>query len=109
MARQEATATFDNFEVWNKKGEMSVGDKLEGFYIDRQTFTSKFGEGEAYVVLCEDDVKKKVMGQADLRRKFEQIPVGSYVWLEFLGFKETDNGAMREYKVEFDPDKVVEE
>ena len=54
--------------------------------------------------LCEGDVKKKIMGQADIRRKFEQIPVGSYVWVEFTGFKETDNGAMKEYKVEFDPD-----
>ena len=95
MARQEAIASYDNSEVWNKKGEISVGDKLEGFYIEHQTFTSKFGEG---------DVKKKIMGQADIRRKFEQIPVSSYVWVEFTGFKETDNGAMKEYKVEFDPD-----
>lgn len=104
MARQEAIASYDDSEVWNKKGEISVGDKLEGFYIEHQTFTSKFGEGDAYIILCEDDVKKKIMGQADIRRKFEQIPVGSYVWVEFVGFTETKNGAMKEYKVEFDPD-----
>lgn len=104
MARQEAIATYDDSEVWNKKGEIQVGDKLEGFYIEHQTFTSKFGDGDSYIILCEDDKKKKIMGQADIRRKFEQIPVGSYVWVEFIGFKETDNGAMKEYKVEFDPD-----
>lgn len=109
MARQEATAGSTNVPVWNKKGEIKVGDKIEGFYIQHDKFTSNFGEGESFILLCENDEKKKLMGQADIRRKFANIPLNSYVWVEYVGLVETDNGSMKEYKVEFDPEVTFTE
>lgn len=109
MARQEAIATtYEDIPVWNKKGELKIGDKVEGFYIEHQTFTSKFGDGDSYIILKEDDSKAKLMGQADIKRKFASIPEGSYVWVEYKGLVETDNGPMKEYIIEFDPELKAE-
>ena len=108
MARQEAVAG-DSSPVWNKKGEIKIGDKIEGFYIKHDTFTSKYGDGDSFILLCENDEKKKLMGQADIKRKFENIPLGCYVWVEYVGLVETDNGTMKEYKVEFDPELTYTE
>lgn len=100
MARKTAEANI--IETWNKKGELKQGDKLEGRYVRSENFSTKFGEAISFIIVTEEGVELSLMGQANIRAKFKNIPVGSYVWIEYTGIVDTKNGAMKEYQIEFD-------
>lgn len=93
---------YTDLETWNKKGALQQGDALEGYYVDSENFNTKFGEMVIYVIEQLDGTKIKVVGQSDIKGKFNEIPVGSHVWITFTGLTETKNGAMKSYSVEFD-------
>lgn len=93
---------YTDLDTWNKKGELSEGDTLEGYFVDKESFETKFGEMVVYIIEQLDGTKIKITGQSDIKVKFENIPVGSHVWVTFAGLTETKNGAMKTYTVEYD-------
>ena len=108
MAFQEAKGG----NTWNGK-DLKVNDVVEGFYIGSHSYTSNYygqeKENIVYELLCEDDVQMQVKGTADIKRKFQSIPVGCLVRITYLGEKRTERGNnMKEYKVEFDSDTKTE-
>ena len=112
MARKEATSKqskYGSLKTWNEKGLLNVGDKLDGYYIDKEEFTSKYGVGEVYIILKEDGSMIKVMGQTDIKNKMAEVPVKAHVWIEFEGLVETTKGAKKAYKIEFDDEDVIKD
>lgn len=99
---------YTDLDTWNKKGALSEGDTLEGYLVDKETFTTKFGEMIIYVVEQLDGTKIKVTGQNDIKSKFEDIPNGSHIWVKFVGLTETKNGAMKTYSVDYDDEDKKE-
>lgn len=99
---------YTDLDTWNKKGELTEGDSLEGYYIDSEAFETKFGEMIIYIIEKLDGTRIKVTGQSDIKSKFTDIPVGSHVWISFAGLTETKNGAMKSYTVEYDDEDKKE-
>lgn len=109
MARKTAEAKaskYSGLDTWNKKGEIKEGDTLEGYYIDREEFNTKFGDMVVFIIEKNDGQLIKVTGQADIKGKFEDIPRGAHVWIEFKGLTETKNGAMKTYQIDYDDEDI---
>lgn len=109
MARKTAEAKaskYSGLDTWNKKGEIKEGDTLEGYYIDREEFNTKFGDMVVYIIEKNDGQLIKVTGQADIKSKFESVPRGARVWIEFKGLTETKNGAMKTYQIDYDDEDI---
>ena len=109
MARKSAEAKaskYSGLDTWNKKGEIKEGDTLEGYYIDREEFNTKFGDMVVFIIEKNDGQPIKVTGQADIKGKFEDIPRGARVWIEFKGLTETKNGAMKTYQIDYDDEDI---
>ena len=109
MARKTAEAKaskYSGLDTWNKKGEIKEGDTLEGYYIDREEFNTKFGDMVVFIIEKNDGQPIKVTGQADIKGKFEDIPRGAHVWIEFKGLTETKNGAMKTYQIDYDDEDI---
>lgn len=102
-------AKYTDLDTWNKKGDLAEGDTLEGYYVDKEVFDTKFGSMVVYIVERLDGTKVKIAGQSDIKRKFDVIPAGSHVWITFDGLTETKNGAMKSYTVEFDDEDIKEQ
>lgn len=96
---------YADLDTWNKKG-LQEGSILEGYYIDKETFNTKYGEMSIYVIEQLDGTKIKIAGQTDVRGKFEDIKLGSHVWVTFEGLSETKNGAMKSYTIDYDDEDV---
>ena len=105
---ESKSGKYADIDTWNKKGELTEGDALEGYYVDREVFNTKFGEMIIYVVERLDGSRIKVAGQSDIKSKFENIPMGSHIWIIFDGLTETKNGAMKSYTIEYDDEDVKE-
>lgn len=99
---------YSDLDTWNKKGVLKEGDSLEGYYTDKEVFSTKYGEMIIYIIEQQDGTKVKITGQSDIRSKFESIPVGSHIWIKFDGLTETKNGAMKTYTIDYDDDDVKE-
>ena len=98
-----------DLETWNKKGEINEGDVVEGYYVDKEEFSTKFGDMVIYIIEKLDGTKIKVTGQSDIKNKFgDEIKLGYRVRIEFKGLKETKNGAMKNYDVQYDDEDVKE-
>lgn len=103
---------YANVEGWNKKGKLREGDSLEGYLIDVEKFNTKFGEAVVYIIEKEDSSLIKVIGQTDIRNKFDDIAEkvgdnglkGLKVRFTYTGVTETTNGMMKTYDVEYDED-----
>lgn len=109
MARKTAEAKagkYAGLETWNKKGEIKEGDTLEGYYIDSDKFDTKHGEMVIYVIEKLDGSLIKITGQTDIKAKFEEIPLGAHVWIEFTGLTETKNGALKTYQIDYDDEDI---
>ena len=96
---------YADLDTWNKKG-LNEGDSLEGYYIDKESFNTKFGEMIVYIIERLDGTQIKIAGQTDIKSKFEDIKLGSHVWVTFEGLTETKNGAMKAYTVDYDDEDV---
>lgn len=111
MARQEAIAKenkYQDVDSWNKKGKLNEGAEIEGYYIDKDEFETKYGKMVIYIIEQLDGSLMKVIGQTDIKNKFDNIPMGSHIWITFAGLVETSRGAKKSYKVEYDPEDKKE-
>lgn len=109
MARKEAKASSSDYigmPFWNAKGNLNEGDQLEGYLIDKEEYTTKFGETTSYIVEKLDGEKVKVAGQADIKAKLANVPMGSHIWVEYMGLTETVRGAKKTYTIDFDDEDV---
>ena len=98
--RKSASATYEKTTTWNK--DLEVGAKLEGVYLRKENFEGNFGPTVKYVIES-GDIKYGVYGSASLNRQFDQIPVNSYVWIEYTGETVSQNGrTVKTYTVDYD-------
>lgn len=110
MAFQEAVAKsgkYQNCETWNAKGKLNPNDQLEGYYWDREDFTTKYGDMMIAIIKVGDEFVK-VVGQADIKGKFAEIPFGAKVQITYMGLVEVDRGTKKAYKVLFDIEDMIE-
>ena len=106
MARKSASKTFTEKTIWNTK-DLTVGSTIEGYYIDKEEFTSQYGETTCYVI--EDNAGKKfgIYGSASLDRQFKNVAEGYYVWVTYNGEVKSKNGrTVKDYSVDYD-DEIV--
>ena len=109
MARKTAeskASKYSGLDTWNKRGEIKEGDTLEGYYIDREEFNTKFGDMLVFIIEKNDGQLIKVTGQSDIKGKFKDIPRGAHVWIKFKGLTETKNGAMKTYQIDYDDEDI---
>ena len=110
MAFQEAVAKsskYSDCETWNAKGKLNPNDQLEGYYYDREDFTTKYGD-MMIAIIKQGDQFIKVVGQSDIKNKFAEIPFGAKVQITYVGLVEVDRGTKKAYKVMFDPEDTIE-
>ena len=87
--------------TWNK--DLEIGATLEGVYIKKESFEGKYGTTEKYVIETKDGEKLGVFSSASLARQFNNIPEGSYVWIEYKGEETSKNGRpVKVYAVDYD-------
>ena len=111
MARKVAESKagkYQDLDTWNKKGQLKEGDFLEGYFVDKEEFTTKHGDMVVYIIAIEKNSLVKIVGQTDIKNKFDEIPMGSHVWVEFKGLTETKNGAMKTYEISYDDEDIKE-
>lgn len=111
MAIKEAIAKeykYKDVEIWNKRGKLHEGDKLEGYYIAKEEFETKFGPAASFIIKKTDGSLMKVMGQTDIKAKTATVPLGCHVWFEYVGLVETDRGSKKAYKINYDDEDVIE-
>lgn len=88
-------------KTWNK--DLNIGDKIEGVYLKKEEVTGKYGDTEKYVIETAEGEKLGVFSSATLARQFQNIPEGSYVWIEYKGEETSKNGRpVKVYDVEYD-------
>ena len=103
--RKSASKTFEKTTTWNTN--LSIGDSLEGRYTAKEEFEGNFGNTVKYVIDGADGIKYGVYGSASLNRQFENIPTGSYVWIEYTGETTSANGRIvKTYTVDYDDEYV---
>lgn len=110
MARKTVEAKKNTYKyadapIWNAKGELKAGDNINGYFIESNTFETKYGPYTMYILLV-DGKAVKITGQTDLKNKFANIPEMCHVWIEYTGLTETEHGAKKTYKVEFDDEDL---
>lgn len=95
--------------VWNRK-DIKVGTKLEGYYVRDKKFESRqYGEGLMYIIADLQKVEHAVMATASVRGGMINVPLGSHVWLEYIGEEKSSNGRMvKVYNIEFDDEDKVD-
>lgn len=88
-------------KTWNK--DLNIGDKIEGIYLKKEVVTGKYGDTEKYVIETREGEKLGIFSSATLARQFQNIPEGSYVWIEYKGEETSKNGRpVKVYEVEYD-------
>lgn len=92
---------IETTKTWNK--DLTNGDKIEGKYLKKEIFNGKYGDTEKYIIETKDGEKLGVFSSATLARQFQNIPEGSYVWIEYKGEETSKNGRpVKVYEVEYD-------
>ena len=87
--------------TWNK--EINPGDKLEGVFIKTERLDTQYGPSDKYIIETPTGEKVGVFSSASLSRQFVNVPVGSYVWIEYKGEETSKNGRkVKSYLVEYD-------
>lgn len=100
MARKAAN-TFTKTEIWNK--DLAEGATLEGYYINKESFSGQYGESIKYVIEVSEGNFVGVYGTASLNRQFDNIPEGCYVWITYDGEVKSKNGRIvKQYSVDYD-------
>lgn len=99
--RKSASTTYEQTTTWNTN--LTIGDKLEGVYERKEEFDYEGTHYIKYVVTASDGVKYGVYGSASLNRQFANIPVGSYVWIEYNGETISKKGrTVKVFTIDFD-------
>lgn len=102
---QSKASKYSDCETWNDKGKLTAGDSIEGYFIDKEQFNTKFGEMIIIIIETEAGIFR-VKGQTDIKNKFAEIELGTKVRITFEGIKETDRGAKKSYIVEADDEDM---
>lgn len=112
MARktlESKAGKYAEVETWNKKGSIHEGDELEGYLYDRDSFTTKYGMMNIYVIQKLDGSLIKLVGQKNITSKIDDsVKIGTHIWIKYSGIVETANGAMKEYNIDIDDEDVKE-
>lgn len=90
-------------KTWNTN--LEPGATLEGLYMAKEIVNDNYEdkEREKYVIKDPSGDLYGVFGSASLKRQFQSIPVGSYVWIEYKGEEVSKNGrTVKIYDVEYD-------
>ena len=99
--RKSASINYEKTTTWNNN--LTIGDKLEGFYEYKDEFQGNYGLTIKYVIKAPDGTKYGVFGSASLNRQFAKIPEGSYIWIEYTGETTSQNGRIvKTYTVDYD-------
>ena len=99
--RKSATKTFEKTITWNTN--LTPGATLEGRYIQKDEFDGNYGKTVKYIIEAPDKTKYGVYGSASLNRQFNNVPEGSYVYIEYTGEITSSNGRIvKTYVVEYD-------
>lgn len=89
----------DFAEPW----EPGDGEEISGIYIGFDNVPTKRGDKDHFkshrIQIEGKDVPIGISG-AMIDRKMAQIPVGTFVWITFLGMVDTNNGEAKDYRVE---------
>lgn len=103
--RKSASSNYEKTTTWNTN--LNIGDKLEGVYESKEEFEGNFGHTTKYVIKAQDGIKYGVYGSASLNRQFNNIPEGSYVWIEYTGETTSQNGRIvKTYAVDYDDEFI---
>ncbi|MBO7731963.1 MAG: hypothetical protein J6S67_05405 [Methanobrevibacter sp.] len=99
--RKSASPAYEKTKTWNTN--LTIGDKLEGVYQRREKFNGDYGETVKYVIKGSDGELYGVFGSASINRQFDQIPEGSYVWIEYTGETTSKTGRIvKTYSIDYD-------
>ena len=100
MARKTAGSAGS---TWDKEGE------LNGIYVEKKTNVGAH-MSNVYIINTEGDTMVQVWGSTVLDNKFQEIPIGSEVWVECLGETTSKKGTKYvDYNVEYDDELVLAE
>lgn len=89
--------------TWDKQGE------LNGNYVEKKTNVGTH-QSNVYIINTEGDTMVQVWGSTVLDGKFEDVPLGSEVWIECLGETTSKKGTKYvDYSVEYDDEAVLAE
>lgn len=94
----------------NKKTKKANPTSVEGYYLGKRQVPDrkkKSGFGYIYVFQTEEG-SLGVWGKTDIDRKMAGAAQGQMMRLAFTGMRDTPNGEMYVYKVEFDPENTIE-
>lgn len=88
--------------TWNTK-DLQPGATLEGQYIKKEEFEGKYGPTEKYIIKNPAGELMGVYITTVLKRQFDTIPTGSYVWITYKGVTTSKNERpVKIYDVEVD-------
>lgn len=88
-------------QTWNK--DLKPGDTIEGRYVKTEIYNGNYGETEKFIIETPTGEKFGVFASASLSNQFQNVPEGSYVWIEYKGEETTKSGRpVKVYTVEFD-------
>lgn len=89
-------------KVWNTK-DLEVGATLEGLFVNKAKVTTKFGENEKYTIEIDGGEHMDVFSCASLKRQFDNLPMGCYVWITYKGEETSKQGfKVKIYSVDYD-------
>lgn len=87
--------------TWNK--DLTAGATLEGKFVKTEHYSGNYGETDKYIIETPAGEKFGVFASASLANQFANVPVGSYVWIEYKGEETTKSGRpVKVYTVEYD-------
>lgn len=102
MTRKHA---IESTVTWNKN--LNIGDKIEGVFVKEETSEGQFGTSRKYVIKAKDGTMYGIYGTASLDRQFNNVPEGSYVWVEYKGEEMTKTGRpVKLFSVDYDDEYV---
>jgi hypothetical protein len=89
---QEVGGNVDR--MWQQKGEvLTIGDAVEGRYIQRIENQGPKGNSNVYVLEETNGKTVGVWGSVVLDDRFKTIAIGKIVGIEYLGKKKTKDGS----------------
>lgn len=87
--------------TWNKNLEM--GATLEGYFVKKEIYQSKFGPTEKYIIEKPDKTRVAVYSSASLQSQFSNIPELSYVWIAYKGEETSKSGRpVKAFDIDYD-------
>lgn len=87
--RKSANKKYEKTITWEYANS---GDRLEGVYESKDEFDYDGKHIIKYVIVSPDGIKYGLFSTASLDRSFNNIPLNSYVWIEYTGKVKTKKG-----------------